>query len=429
MLPKVSLSRRQLIIVGAIAVAVLALVFIIQMNLQSGGGVAAVKLVFWGTDSKRSLEGVFGAYKAFRPNVEIAYVELSRNDIREKLLAALAEGTGPDLVMIGNRDVDLLQPLLVPANATQFPITQFTAALPTVAEQDFVRDGKIYAVPLYIDTLALFYNKDMFDEAGITAPPKTWEEFQTLIPGLRRTAPDGRFSRAAAAIGGSEDSIDHATDILELLTLQNGTKMIDALQGRALFAREGKGLQALQFYLQFANAGSPLYTWNDSEERSLEAFAGGRTAMALGYHEDLSVVKQKSPFLTLGVAPAPQAYPERPVSFASYAGIAALKQGKNPQWAWDFMMFLSVNEKGVSSYLDAVKRPAGFRDTIAKQQNDAEFGVFAKQALTARSWQVPDDVKIKAILNAAIKNVLSGRLTSESALRQAEDQTTELLKK
>ncbi|MEK7608125.1 MAG: extracellular solute-binding protein [Patescibacteria group bacterium] len=422
MLP-IALSKRQIAIVGVLVVVVVGFFVLLRIGSKPGGSAGQIKLAFWGAESKKDFEGLLGAYKQFRPNVEITYTELPTGDLNEKLLTALAEGKGPDMVTIGSRDVDSLFTLLAPANTNQFSLAQFQAAFPTVAEQDFVRGGNAYAVPLFIDTLALFYNKDAFDQAGITAPPTTWGEFQELVLKLRRD------SRAGAAIGGSEQSVRYAADLLELLIMQNGGRMTDASAGRAVFAREEKGIQAFQFYLQFSNAGSPLYTWNDAEEESIESFASGKSAMAFGYHGNIAEIKGRSPFLSFGVAAMPQVDMNRPIAHASYSGLAALKQGKNPQWAWDFMMFAAANAKGSAAYLDTTKRPPGFREAIAKAQNDASLGVFARQALIARSWQVPDDGKMKTILNDAVKNVLTGKLGSETALRQAEDQTTQLLGK
>jgi len=42
---------------------------------------------------------------------------------------------------------------------------------------DFLYQGQPYASPLSINTLALFYNRDLLNEAGIVLPPVTWEEF------------------------------------------------------------------------------------------------------------------------------------------------------------------------------------------------------------------------------------------------------------
>jgi ABC-type glycerol-3-phosphate transport system substrate-binding protein len=42
-------------------------------------------------------------------------------------------------------------------------------------------------MPLYVDTLVTLYNKNMFDAAGIAQVPRTWQEFEALIPQLRIT--------------------------------------------------------------------------------------------------------------------------------------------------------------------------------------------------------------------------------------------------
>ena len=58
--------------------------------------------------------------------------------------------------------------------------------------------------------------------------------------------------------------------------------------------------------------------------------------------------------------------------------------------------------------------------------NDPDLGVFARQALTARSWSQPDEAKVREAMSNAIGAVLSGQLDSTRGLRQAEEQVTQL---
>ena len=62
------------------------------------------------------------------------------------------------------------------------------------------------------------------------------------------------------------------------------------------------------------------------------------------------------------------------------------------------------------------------------QWNDPDLGIFAKAALTARSWYEADASAVDAILNNAITNFLSGKVNSAQALRQAEDQVSQLMR-
>jgi len=79
------------------------------------------------------------------------------------------------------------------------------------------------------------------------------------------------------------------------------------------------------------------------------------------------------------------------------------------------------------SYAAAAKRPPALRSLIAQKLSDAEYGVFAKQALTARSWPQPDERKVSSALNEAILSVTSGKVDASRALTQAQGEITRLL--
>jgi ABC-type glycerol-3-phosphate transport system substrate-binding protein len=253
------------------------------------------------------------------------------------------------------------------------------------------------------------------------------------VPYLRSQTEARQLERAAAALGGTEATVKNAVDILSLLMLQNGVQMVNDARTAASFGSDvgagNKGAQALNFYLQFANTASPYYTWNEAQPYSLDAVASGRTAMIFGYHEDIAALKKKNPFTPIGVAPMPQLEgAERRVDYAKYWGLAVSKQTTSTQgWAWDFLAQVSASAERAKVYTDATKRPPAPRQTIMRIQSDPEFGVFARQALTAASWYQADQFRINMFFNAAIARVLRGEMDSAKALRQAQEQVDLLM--
>ena len=71
----------------------------------------------------------------------------------------------------------------------------------------------------------MFYNKDLFNTAGIATPPKTWDEFISVIRKLSAKDKFGNLTKSGAAIGAA-DNVNNAADILSLLMMQTGAKMI-----------------------------------------------------------------------------------------------------------------------------------------------------------------------------------------------------------
>ncbi|HTY39477.1 MAG TPA: extracellular solute-binding protein [Candidatus Paceibacterota bacterium] len=389
-----------------------------------------VTLTVWGPFSDRqAFEAVVGQYQAVRSNVKISYTQIDESRYAETVLNALATGQGPDVFMVPNRALDKYKGLLVPVPPQTVGIQKLESLFPTVVEQDFVRGGQIYALPFYLDTLALIYNKNALDQANIAQPPATWTEFQNVIPYLRTLNDAGQITKAAAAIGGSEKTVKNASDLLALLMQQNGVPMTDPQGTRAVISasEKGSGLGALNFYLSFANAAAPAYTWNDAQPFSLDALGSGRVAMIFGYAADLDTLHRKNPLITFGTAPMPQTDVNNAVNAARYWALGVSKQSKNAAWGWDFVATVATTDGMAKAYTDATKRLPALRTLISQKFDDVDLGVFAREALTARSWMQPDDAPVRDIMSGAVAGVLSGQFDSNQALRQMEDQISQLM--
>lgn len=363
-------------------------------------------------------------------NVTLHFQTVDAASYENRLLSALAAGEGPDIVMIRNRALPKLQKALSPVSPMQLTQTAFRNLFPQVAEEDFIENGRIYALPLYIDTLSMFYNRDLFDQAGITQIPKTWDDFRNAIPKLVSLDTRGQIVKSAAAIGGSKTTIDAAVDILNLLMLQTGVKMTDSDHRQATFAGSGAGSlgqQAFNFYLQFSNPNYSYYTWNDSQPNSIQSFASGKTAIIFDYHAKKSEIKKRNAFLNFSDAPMPQpAGATVDINYADYWGLAVSKQSRNANWAWDFILYAVTSPDNAAAYAAAINQLPALRPLIANKFANTEFAVQAKQALTARSWYQPDEEQVQNIFNTSIQNVLNGKVNARNALDQANDQIGQL---
>ena len=431
-------TQKQIIIAAVGAVCVLGILFL----LFSGGGSKKtpqpkITLTVWGTDSHKVFGDLISSYDQYRTNATVKYVPLDPSDYESKVLAALAAGNGPDVFEIGNRDLPKWQSVLAPMPTStfmaQFDLAKLRSYFPSVVENDFVESGQIYALPLSIDTLAMIYNRDFFDSAGIATPPATWNDFEADVAKLRVLNSEGQIVRAAAAIGGSETSIANAPDILILLMIQNGATMTNADFSSAEFANEGTtgntGLAAFNFYLQFANAASPYYTWNDGMGDAIQSFVQGKTAIIFGYQSALADIKAKAPFLNVGVAAMPQPKDATiAVNYPNYDGLAVSKQG-NVLSAWDFVLYLTTYTEGENIYLKDTGYPPAQRVAVTAAESDPNLAAFASQALSARSWHEADSVGIDGIMNSAIRNALSGSVGPGQALNIAQSAISALMSK
>lgn len=427
-------TPKQIAILAGALLTVGILVFLFFANLRSGSAPSEVTFTVWGVfDDLRTFEKVIQDYRGVRPNVQVKYVELDETNYEEKLLDALAAGEGPDVFVMKNRWLLKHKDKLTPVLSPQFGLVRLRELFPQAVEQDFVSEGQIYALPLWFDTLALFYNRNLLDQAGVVEPPRTWNAFQVAVPQLRVLGTSGEFVRAGAAIGATERTVSRGVDLLQLLMLQNGTVMFDRSRNAADFISGGErggnpGLAAFNFYLQFANALSSAYTWNDAQPSSLEHFGNGKVAMVFGYHRDYEALKRRAPFLDVAAAAMPQPEgAEFRIDYPEYWGLAVSKQSKAAGWAWDFAIFATTNASASKKYLEAGGHLPALRSLIAEKLDDPETGVFVRQALTARSWPEPDEKKVHELFNRAIASVLTGKADSRSALLEVQSEVNEII--
>lgn len=438
-MPKIKFTQQQLMIlvIGVVVIVGPGILFILNGQKKSVS-VQPVNLSIWGTEDKKVFNNLITYYEQYSPTAKIVYTQVDPANYDSELLRAFAEGKGPDVFEIGNRSVPKWQSILAQlplAYSSQFGAFQMQNDFPSVVQNDFLNNPTatstgIYALPLSVDTLAMFYNKDLFDSAGIAGPPVTWDDFEKDVPKLRVVNAAGQITQAAVALGGSEKSIPEAPDILSLLMLQNGTQMVLNDLSAAKFAGDSTsaGLSAFNFYLQFANVTSPYYTWSDTMGDDVQSFVNKQTAIIFGYHDMLATIKDKAPFMNVGIAAVPQpADASVSISYPKYYGLAVYKDSPSVVGAWQFILTLTAYANGEKIYTDATGDPPALRSVIATNVNDPNLSVFASQALTARSWYEIDDVAIDGIFNTAIESVLNGSASALQSLEQAQSSVSNLM--
>ncbi|OGN39760.1 MAG: hypothetical protein A2457_00250 [Candidatus Yanofskybacteria bacterium RIFOXYC2_FULL_44_13] len=428
-----------LILVAGLSFIVILTIVLVLMNI-GGDSTKATNLVFWGVfDDKNAYDAVIKDFEKANPGVKVYYRSFSTYEEYESgLLDALAAGTGPDMYMIhhtwlpkhGNK-LAALPSKIEGEKEPLMTLKTFNDQFVEVAYDDFVYNGQIYALPLYVDTLALYYNRDMFNSAGITRPPENWDEFNTDVELLTRTDSSGNITQSGAALGTARN-INRSTDILMSLMLQSGVKMVNEDKTEATFSNSVNGLavgeRALKFYTDFANPMVKTYSWSDSQHYSIDAFAEGNAAMMLNYSHQSVALRAKSARLNFAVAPMPQiAGATDKKNYANYWAVGVANKSLNINTAWKFVVSLT-SKNGANKYLTTTNRPSARRDLIEAQKSDADLGIFAEQALTAKSWFQADGVAIEGIFADMIDDVNFRRRSIKEALNNAESRVSVLLR-
>lgn len=188
------------------------------------------------------------------------------------------------------------------------------------------------------------------------------------------------------------------------------------------------GESSLRYYTDFANPNVKTYTWNNSQHYSIDAFVEGRVAMMFNYSHQAEVLNQKAARLNYAIAPMPQISEIDIKTYANYWAAAVSNKSTVSNEAWKFVSYLASRE-GASSYLARTMRPSARRDMIDLQKNDLRLGVFANQALTAKSWYQIDNFAIESIFAEMTEDVNFGRLSVREALQNAESKVNILMQR
>lgn len=432
-----------------------------------------IELNVWSVvDDSDVYDAAFVDYRHNHPNIQINYRRLRLEEYESELLNALAEDRGPDIFLIHHDAVGKYLPKIVPMPATtkiaysvltgtikkeqtwelrsEPTITlkaykeQFADAaikdtlrrvnVSTVADKQDMQE-RLMAMPISIDTMALYYNKDLLNAAGIPTPPSTWTEFQDQAKKLIKLDAKGNIVQAVAGIGTSRN-VERSTDLITALMVQNGTQMFDPTAGvtMAILPPELEGKrdippaqQALEFYTDFANPAKETYTWNDTQSNSMDAFIEGRAAFFFGYAYQNELIRARAPKLNLGISALPQIEGNPIKNVANYWVWAVSKKSKNTDVAWNLLNFMGQPEEA-KKVLAVMKRPAARKALLVDQLNDEQVGVFASQVLTAVTWYTGNNVDVmEEALMQMIDDVVKGGEPISTAIRNAADKINQTI--
>jgi multiple sugar transport system substrate-binding protein len=391
-------------------------------------GLRPITLNYWRVwDGPDDFQPIIAKYNAKHPNITINYRKLSYDEYEKELLNALAEDRGPDIfsinvnwlrqyqsklqpmpteiVMTDMVEIGTIKKELVPQQKTTVSITlgqlkdQYldTVYKDVVLNYDNptkkIRELRVFGLPLAMDTLATFYNKDLLNNAGIGDLSDYWsnDKFKKDLKKLTKQDEQGNILQSGMALG-SGANIERSYDVLTAIMMQNGATIIND-QDQIAFRNSirGKdynpGIDAIRFYMDFSDPTKDVYSWNGDLDNSLEMFMQGRLAILYGYSYLVPIIKAQAPKLNFSVRKFPQVEGSTAnVNVADYWVEVVSKKSQARAEAWDFVQFMANNPENVKMYLNKTNRLSALRSIIAEQSTKDELSVFAEQLYNARTW-------------------------------------------
>ncbi|MDD3190194.1 MAG: extracellular solute-binding protein [Candidatus Pacebacteria bacterium] len=366
----------------------------------------------------KEIIAAFNKYEAKKRNlnVSVRYEQLDKYTYEDVLLDKMLNQESPNIFLAFNTWIPKYRNRIIAAPESMMSINEFEDTFAPVASEDLIIEGEIYSLPLYIDTLALYYNKDMFLNAGYITAPKTWQEFTDYVEKLTIMNEKGGIDRLGATIGGGE-MVNRSSDVIMLMVMQNNSQLYP--DNLASFSTV-EAMTAIKFYTDFANSDNRFYTWDPEDQQySIDYFTQGKAAMSINYSYEIENIENKTGGnLNYGIAAVPQQYMKDRLNYASYwtpvvaKGASCTKEDgvsvSCESLAWEFIYFAAQAENA-GLYLEQANRPAA-NLTLAKQQSSdsgSQMAPFASQVFTAKSWEDTENKKNDEVLMKMIDSIIS----------------------
>lgn len=385
------------------------------------------EVVIWGTLSAEAFDLVFRNIsqeeKAFGA---VQYFEVDEKEFDDQLINAIAEGRSPDMVVLSADNLVKHRAKLLAIPYESLSQRDFRTLYVDGAEIFMLKDG-VYAIPFAVDPLMLYWNRDIFASAGVAQAPVSWEEVAaTIVPRITKRDLNRNIIQSALAFG-EVRNILHAKEVLALLALQSGSKMVTENDRGYVVELNVSTVQgtrapleaALQFYTDFSNSNSPVYSWNRGMALDKNMFISGDLAMYFGYGSEAQNIDSKNPNLNFDMTAVPQGGAATALrTYGNFYGFAIPRAAANANGA-----FAAAQTIASAKYADEITRALNLapvrRDLIARGDSGAYRSSMLQSALVARSWLDPDPEESNGIFMQMVEDVVSNRERVGTAVSDA----------
>jgi len=426
-------SKFQLVVTGFFAGLII--LGILTFAFFKGRSTPQTNITIWGTLSSELFSEVLNQSPIFGDRTtNVSYVYKNEADFNRDLVEALASGTGPDVIFTSHETILRHSNRIFPIPYNSLSERTFKDSYAEVGEI-FLRNDGILAIPVFVDPLIMYWNRDIFTSAGVSLPPRQWSEFYNLSSAL--TQKDGalNISRSAAPLG-EFSNIRNSKELLSTLffqagnpiTLNSGTNFVSVLP--ELFNSSVPPVEtALTFFTEFSNPTKVFHSWNRSLPNSQDYFLSGNLAIYFGFASEYSLLKLKNPNLNFDVTNMPQSQSAtRNTTFGRVYGFALLKNSKNIAGGFN-VSFILANPDTAQKFANIFSSAPARRDLLAKKPTDSKGTVIYDSALWSRAWYDSNYEETSAIFREMIESITGGRDRIQTSVINAHNSLNNILKR
>ncbi|VTS37234.1 ABC transporter, solute-binding protein [Streptococcus pseudoporcinus] len=298
------------------------------------GGQTTISYAIWDTGQEPGIRKIADKFEEKNPKIKVDIQVVYWDTYWTMLEAGATGGSLPDTFWMHSNEI-----YRYGANQMLLNLDDYIKSSKMVSLSHFPKDltsiyaikGHQYAIPKDFDTIGLWYNKKMFDEAGIKYPDETWN-WQTLKDNAKRLT----------------NADKHQYGFLAPLQNQSGYYNFVYQNGGTIITKDKKSgyddpktVEALKFYNSFVDEGlSPKVT---DDKASMEALENGQVAMGYFGSWNLSSFSQND-YIKANVDVAVLPKGEKRASIFNGLGNAISANTKHPKESWKWVEYLSSKE-------------------------------------------------------------------------------------
>lgn len=389
-------------------------------------------LTHWGPDQVKELQTVADAFHAENPNVTVKFQAVPFGNLLSTVQTQGSSAGGATMAGIYDLWLPGLIKTGVVAKAPADVSGDVTSSWPEGLVNDVSGGGAVYGIPNEVDLYALNYNTKLFAEAGISAPPATWDE---LIADAAKLTDKAKGQQGFGVITNWAAGVDHP--FLSLAASNDGY-LLNADKTASTLSTPNVEATA-ELYQTLIKAGSTDPSMSAANANTtgpfLDNFANGKTAMIIMANWWQSALKDSmgDNFKDVATAPIPKGPSGTKSSSISYSWMTVVNaHASQPEQdaAWKFLAYLNgptSGKNGSSAMADILMGmgilPSRTSDLAAHASDLGDPFIKTYVDEIANATPFPTAVggqQASDALQSAIESLIFGKASAKDAMAQAD---------
>lgn len=384
-----------------------------------------IKIMSWLSDPvQKGIEKMNQEFMEDHENVEIVYEAITGDDYRTVLQTRFASGDGPDIFMnAGYSWLDTFQQYMAPLTDEEW--VQY---LPEISKQRWGRDGEYYGFPVNLQSISFVYNKDLFQQAGITEEPRTFSELKAACEKIKEigVTPFGIPGALTARLAHSFNvALGHH---------ENPIEFIEQLRNGETTCAEDEAFNQWADFFEYTiqNSTSDILTCDDDSIYTM--FATGQVAIIQAGSWCESSLKEINPDLNIGIIPMSinDNVTENVIAGDSADGFSVVNN-ENTEISKELVAYWALSDSGKDIFkeyqmIPAMKNCNYDASELGQILEEADI-YFENSEYFGWYWYSFPDLTADMQFGAIMQSYISGEIGKQEMLQQFDMKIAELEKK